>query len=271
LLTLEAATGYGIGVFWGSFYAVPASAVGVYVTSIFLYINGPESFISVGGASESLVAFQPILSRQVAQVLFYLCATGLVLLVTGRLLRGASVRELLVTIVVGASVVVTAAWLLQFNSDRFTPAASQVECRRADPVVCVSPGYARMTPPLSELAHTVWGRLAVLDVQVPRRLDQTAQPGEVTSAPLDASVIENPTKESLANAVPLANIAKSYNVMATPSLMKSFSIASRWLQQAADGTIATSSPDRDSLSKGRTLRQQAMWINHTLTALRTCA
>lgn len=192
---LGAETGLGMLAGWWVRHALaaPAAALGCFLLSLWFYAAGPSQFITVGGATASLVGLAPRPGLEVAQVLCFvaMASTAVLLVARARPFSAAPVVPAgRIPVIASGVVLVAAATLLHsYGQDVLEPVDARLICVGTTPAVCVAPGYLSDAARARTILLPFLGRLKAAGVPVPPVFRQGATPGRLAAAPIDASFL----------------------------------------------------------------------------------
>jgi hypothetical protein len=193
LLAAEAALGLLCGWWLRHVLAAPAAAVGCFLLSLWLYAAGPSQFVTVGGATASLVGLAPRPRLEAAQVLCYAAAALVAILLAGRPRVFAAVPTTTADWVPPAVAAVAlgsaAALLLGQGETTLEHVDAQLTCLGSAPAVCVAPGYVGDALPARAALLPYLARMRAAGVRAPSRFSQDATPGQRDAGPVDASFL----------------------------------------------------------------------------------
>ncbi len=265
IMAAETALGLLAGWAFRHVLVAPLAAAGCFAVIIFLYSNGPAQFVTVGGATSSLVGLTPSLSMVTAQVGFFAGVVMLVICACVRSLK-ADMRSNSFLAASSMLVLLAASGVIGAGPKMLTPVRDRVTCVGVDPQICVGPGYARNLGHLrARLTHYLVA-LRQADVSpVPTRFDQSARGGEMTVAPLPLQVLSGDNPQT-SEVIAAAYVRDTCDIFHDQRANESYSALEWWLLSVVDGqhiddpTIPRSFTEGDRPTQSAFLRQAVNYL-----------
>lgn len=146
LLAAESAAGLVAGWLAHSKLAAPMAAISVFLGSLLLYAGNFSEFITVGGATSSLVGLQPKLSIQASQTTFY-CLAVVLAITVGSWLSSWYRAPRWPAVMMVSVLTATSAVVLSMSSPLYLEKREgDVACSGAHPEICLGYSYANLEP-----------------------------------------------------------------------------------------------------------------------------
>ena len=272
LLAAEAAVGMLVGWWLRHALAAPAAALACFGVSLWCYAAGPSQFITVGGATSSLVGLAPRPGVELAQVLCFAAVALVAVLLAARPRPYSpvpSARSERVPAAVSGVVLVAAVGLLSSQSDNVLEhVGAQLSCTGRAPSVCVAAGYRSEAAGARAALLPYVERLRAAGAPVPVSFAQDVQPGRVTAGPVDASFLLGDRSEA-PFLVLNSYLDKDCFASAPSSLQDEWSAMITWL----DPRIAKGSGGDGGLpvvARGPSTPAQRAWVRRVIADLSAC-
>lgn len=270
LVVFESAIGLLIGWFVSSWLVAPAVAVAVFSASLWLYVNGPEQFIIVGGATDSLANLQPNVERAFGQVAWFAIATLAIVVI----LRASLISQRKTRVTYGAlaclTIVVGGVLLSNLKGPRFVHVQTAEYCSESIPAVCVGLGYKNEVPGVRQRLEPTVRRFHDAELPIPSIFRLNAPRGLVTVAPLSLSMITDGSRESAAveQAFLLAHLPTTCSLYSSPKVSAAFDGLSWWLRPQELSPMGFAQLPK-VLTQG-TKQEQSRWLREAMTSLEQC-
>lgn len=269
LLALQGAIGFALGYWTRSWLAAPAVTIATFLLVLFLYVNGPDQFVIVGGATGSLVGLEPRLSLVAVQCLFFLASAvlALVLASSRHLFNRLDVYKL--GSVACVSIVATGL-LLHAGGRRFHETGGREDvCVGSAPAVCVAPGYARSAVGLQPRLRRYVDLLHAVPVVTPSRFVQGASPGGVAVGPLGDDVLRGRLEDRrVAQYVVLAYVSKACAMQ--PGYGEAYRGLDAWLMARGGQAQAAVGEGVPAVLRSGTPAQRRAWVVDAVATLTSC-
>lgn len=272
LLAAEGALGMLAGWWVRHALAAPAAALGCFLLSLWFYTGGPSQFITVGGATASLVGLAPKPGLELAQVLCFAAAGALALLLIGRP-RPRSAAPAppgeRIPLACGAAILVAAAGLLLSRTGNvLEPVDAELSCVGSAPAVCVAPGYLSDATSARAVLLPYLVRLRADGVPVPATFSQGLTPGHLTSGPVDATFLLG-DHSGAPFLVLNAYLDKACFDVASSRVQDEWSAVLAWLDPGtAKGPAGD--PGIPAIARGPSTPAQRAWVRQAVADLSAC-
>ncbi|UDM05454.1 hypothetical protein [Streptomyces longhuiensis] len=231
LLALECAGGLAAGWLSHSRLAAPLAAIVVFLATLLLYTSSFSVFVTVGGATGSLIGLRPKLGTQMAQSLFFTLATLLALFVGAWLASWYRsprwpVMALVCALTIGSAVYATSRDHLYLEAR-----SGDVVCSGKAPEICLGRSYTRFEPQLRAHLTPYNKALASIGVTAPATYRQDATSTGRDLGQLDLATVTGKT-DALVDMVLGTYYGSRCEIRPGSAMEKNYTNARFWLAQS---------------------------------------
>ncbi|MEU7562365.1 hypothetical protein [Streptomyces eurythermus] len=232
LLALECAAGLVAGWLSRNKLAAPLAAITVFLASLLLYAGDCSIFVTVGGATGSLIGLRPKLGTQAWQIVFYCLATALVITIGAWL--STWYRTPRWPLVAAATVLTLGATVqLATRSPLYLEARpGDVVCSGSHPQICLGRSYTRFAPNVRANLQPYQKAVKSINVQPPASFRQGTRTTNRDTGELALDTITG-SKEPLLDAFLGTYYGSQCELTPGSAMEKNYSNARYWLAQAA--------------------------------------
>ena len=269
LLAVVTLAGYVTGYLTRRRMAAPVVAVATFGVLLLLYVAGPGNYVTVGGASSSLVGITPKPRLELAQCVLYAalcCGLAMAVAAAGRRLRVPG-RVLVAEVVVAVVAAVAVAGITAQGGNVFRDEDTPVTCAGSAPQVCVASGYTADLPRLRATLAPVVGVLAAAGATPPATFNQRADGTHAGVAQLDViALLAHPG--ALAQSVVLSGyLDPSCDLVSRQGNVDAFTQLDAYLTFRLTGTAPDDLPARIRTAPPG---ERDAWGRRLTTTLRQC-
>ncbi|GAA5705914.1 hypothetical protein AQJ43_36785 [Streptomyces avermitilis] len=268
LLALECAAGLVAGWLARSKLVAPLAAVTVFLASLLLYAGDLSAFVTVGGATGSLIGLRPKLGTQASQVIFYCLATVLAVAL-GAWLATWYRSPRWPVIVLAAVLSLGSAVYLATRSPLYLEARpGDVVCSGSHPQVCLGRSYEHFEPHVRKNLAPYVQAVESIGLRAPASFQQGAQSSSPNAGELSLDTITG-SKEPLLDAFLGTYYGSRCELIPGSAVEKDYSNARYWLAQAVGDTTEDDPVVDPALVKG-TPKQRENIVRSAFRGLMAC-
>jgi hypothetical protein len=268
LLAAVCAVGLTAGWLSGSKLTAPLAAVTVFLASLLLYASDFSEFITVGGATGSLVGLQPNVPIQMSQTAFFALAAALAIIV-GAFLASWYRSPRWPVVAVAAILTVASAYHLSTSGPLYLEARhGDVTCSGSHPSICLGRSYTQFEPELRTSLRPFVTAVENLGIRAPSSFRQDAVLSSHTTGQISLDTMHG-DKDLLVDMFLGTYYSPRCQMEPGSKMEKDYMNARYWLARAA-GAHAIDDPTVDPLLIKGSSRQQDAIARAAFRGLMTC-
>ena len=268
LLALECAGGLVAGWLSRNKLAAPLATITVFLASLLLYAGDLSAFVTVGGATGSLIGLRPKLGTQVSQTIFYCMATGLVVALGAWLATWYRTPRWPIVALVALLSLASAVHLATRSPLYLEARPGDVVCSGSHPQICLGRSYTRFEPHVRKNLKPYVEAVESIGLQSPASFRQGAPATSRNIGELALDTITG-SKEPLLDAFLGTYYGSRCELTPGSAMEKNYSNARYWLAQAA-GDASYDDPVVDPVLVKGTPEQRESVARAAFAGLMTC-